>query len=666
MAAAAAATTEVDAMRAIDELLERDLVRATDVPRRFGFRHPLIRRAVYESTAQGRRLAAHERCADALARRGATAAARAAHVERSARAGDAAAIAVLREAGRSSARLAPESAARWFDAALRLLPETALVDDRTELLLERTEALAAAGRFGEAYEAVLEAMALVAGEPAPTSTTVMTACAAVERFLGRYEQAHGRLIRALRDLPDRASLARVEVLLELTLNEFYRSRYDAMRDWAAAATNAAGDAGDATLAAAAAVMSTFAFAMTGPVPEALRLRAEAAGLVDDLSDAELSIRPHTAGWLAIAEVYLDRYLEADAHASRALALTRATGEGDPLHRLYPVLPRIWYVRGKLADAANLLDGAIEAGRLLGDPPALAGNLFNRSVVALAVGDLELALATAEESVGLTRDLDEGFVSAWAGARLAAVLFESGRADEAVEVLLASAGGETVALIPGSWRSYWLELLTRCYLALDRADDAERAAALADEMAAAMGLPLSRAWADRAVAAVNLQIGNATRAARRALASAATADEVGAPIESALSRIVAGRALVHTGESDRAIANLERAVATLEACGALRFRDAAERELGRLGRRPYRRSRRGASDGNGLERLTERERQLVRLVVDRKTNREIATDLFLSQKTVETHLRNIFHKMNVTSRAALARAAERADAGARPG
>ena len=38
--------------------------------------------------------------------------------------------------------------------------------------------------------------------------------------------------------------------------------------------------------------------------------------------------------------------------------------------------------------------------------------------------------------------------------------------------------------------------------------------------------------------------------------------------------------------------------------------------------------------------------MARLVVDRKTNPEIAADLFLSQKTVETHLRNIFHKMDV--------------------
>jgi predicted ATPase len=112
LAAAAAAISEAAAMDAVDELLELDLVRTTDVPRRFRFRHPLVRRAVYEATACGWRLRAHERCAEALAARGVKAAGRAHHVERSAREGDVAAVAVLRDAGEEVARLAPESAAQ--------------------------------------------------------------------------------------------------------------------------------------------------------------------------------------------------------------------------------------------------------------------------------------------------------------------------------------------------------------------------------------------------------------------------------------------------------------------------------------------------------------------------------------------------------------------------
>ncbi len=101
----------------------RDLVRPTAVPRRFVFRHPLVRQAVYESARGGWRLAAHARAADALAARGAGAAERAHHVEQAAGAGDEAGdrAAARGRRGDGGAR-ARGAAARWFEAALRLLP----------------------------------------------------------------------------------------------------------------------------------------------------------------------------------------------------------------------------------------------------------------------------------------------------------------------------------------------------------------------------------------------------------------------------------------------------------------------------------------------------------------------------------------------------------------
>jgi DNA-binding NarL/FixJ family response regulator len=64
-------------------------------------------------------------------------------------------------------------------------------------------------------------------------------------------------------------------------------------------------------------------------------------------------------------------------------------------------------------------------------------------------------------------------------------------------------------------------------------------------------------------------------------------------------------------------------------------------------------------------MSERELQVPRLLVDRRTNREIVAELFVSLKTVEAHVRNLFRKLDVSSRAEVARTVERAERAGRP-
>jgi DNA-binding NarL/FixJ family response regulator len=643
-------------MEAIDELLLLDLVRSTEVPRRFRFRHPLIRRAVYEATPGGWRLGAHERCAELLAARGASAAARAHHVQRSAREGDLGAVAVLREAGEGAARLAPASAANWFGHALRLLPASAAPAERIELLLARSAAQTASGHFADSHSVLLDALAI-----APDDATVARRCAAVESLLGRHEQAGARLASAIERLPDQGSPEAVALMNELAVNLVWRARYEEMHACAERAVGAARRLGDPPLTAAALALLTLAESMTGAAERAKACRREATALVDSLSDEDLARHPESATRLAGTELYAGWYADGDRHATRALAVARATGQGGELFLvLVLTLGGLWRMRGKLAEAGELLDGGTEAARLLGNTHALVWSLGSRSAAALHAGDVALALAAAQEAVDLTADLDEGFHSAEAAVDLARALLETGEPQRAADLLLGSAGGEELVLIAGGPRAHYLESLTLCWLALDRPADARRAAVAAGAWASSLQLPMAMAWANRAAAAVDLYTGNASAAAERALLAVAGAEEVGAPIEAALSRTLAGRALAQAGEADRAVLELQHAAAALEACGALRWRDEAERELRKLGHRVHHRTRRGKAGATGIEALTSRELQVARLVVDRKTNPQIAAELFLSQKTVETHLRNIFRKVDVSSRVELARTVERAD------
>jgi len=228
------------------------------------------------------------------------------------------------------------------------------------------------------------------------------------------------------------------------------------------------------------------------------------------------------------------------------------------------------------------------------------------------------------------------------------------------VIRTGAGGPELDDIPGFFRVTIQERVTEALVTLGRDDEADQAARHAEECAASTGLAVSRAQAARARAAVLLGAGDSRAAAARALEGAATADEVDARIDAGRCRTLAGRALHAAGERGHATEALMAAAETLEQCGATRYRDEAERELRRLGRRDHRRRGAERASGDGVGALTTRELEIARLVVERKTNPEIAAELFLSPKTVETHLRNAFRKLGVSTRVELARAVERAD------
>jgi DNA-binding CsgD family transcriptional regulator len=208
------------------------------------------------------------------------------------------------------------------------------------------------------------------------------------------------------------------------------------------------------------------------------------------------------------------------------------------------------------------------------------------------------------------------------------------------------------------RSFFWETLALAELGAGRPERAEAYIVRSEQDADATGLAIPRGAALRARAALTLAEGDGARAAELAASSADAFASIGARIEVAFSRNLQGRALVEAADRDAAVAVLREAEAELDACGSGRERDAARRELRKLGARTeVRGPGRGAE--SGVDALTEREREIADLVTDRHTNREIAARLYLSQKTVESHLRNVFVKLGATSRVEVARIIERA-------
>jgi DNA-binding NarL/FixJ family response regulator len=125
--------------------------------------------------------------------------------------------------------------------------------------------------------------------------------------------------------------------------------------------------------------------------------------------------------------------------------------------------------------------------------------------------------------------------------------------------------------------------------------------------------------------------------------------IGAAADAGRSDVLAGRALGLAGRRSDAIECLQHAHAQFASCGAKTYRDEAARELRHLDSHPGRHRR----SGEGVSALSNREREVAELVAAGLTNRQIAEQLYLSEKTVETHITRILNKLGITSRIAVA-------------
>lgn len=131
-----------------------------------------------------------------------------------------------------------------------------------------------------------------------------------------------------------------------------------------------------------------------------------------------------------------------------------------------------------------------------------------------------------------------------------------------------------------------------------------------------------------------------------------------PLDSAEIGLRAGIALARAGERERAVERLVTAYRTAKKLGARPLTSTIVAELAALGEKVERRLGRRAQDDLGRAGLSRRELEVVRLVAQGRTNREVAGELFLSPRTVDTHLRTVLFKLDCGSRTeAVKRAAE---------
>jgi DNA-binding CsgD family transcriptional regulator len=618
----AAAVAELDdPLGALDALVAADLVRATENPRRFAFRHPLVRRAVYDAAGAGWRLAAHGRAAAALRAQGASPSVLADHVERSARRGDEQALATLTQAAEATATRSPATAAHWYTAALNLLH--AGDERRAGLLVGQAAALGGAGRLTEACDVLAEVVAALPPDAHELRARAVTYIARLQHPLGRHGEARALLHRTLAQLPERRSRAAVLLELELATDHLLAADFAGIRGHAEAALELADDP---LLEAAAWAGLAHAHQSTGEIGASARAADRAAALVDALDDNQCAPLLETLWWLATAEDVLERWDACERHTDRGLRLTRAFGAGYVFVALMHAAPIPLAWRGLHTRAREAAAAALDAAHLSGSDSSLVYAHTVQCFTQTQAGEGTLAVRAGEAAVEGGRRLSPGIFVALPHVNLGAALLEAGEPQRALAQL--AEGGARGAGEHYVGRCWWELWTARAHHRLGDAEQArewlDRATATAEEM----GLIGRRG-------AVMLLEAELAQSAPKAIEAAELLQEGGRVSDAARARMAAG-----------GIQELQKARAAFLECGAPRLADRAASELRRLGLRV---ARSGASAGT----LSAREQEIAELVGSGRTNRQIAGELHLSESTVENHLSRIYRKLGISSRAALA-------------
>jgi ATP/maltotriose-dependent transcriptional regulator MalT len=326
------------------------------------------------------------------------------------------------------------------------------------------------------------------------------------------------------------------------------------------------------------------------------------------------------------------------------------GRSADLSMAHTHLAVIRFRQGALLDAEASARTSWEIARALGDGSAVSywWSAASLTEVLIARGELEEA-AELFDRAGLFEHQPAVLTYPWPMVLRGQLALAAGRTEEGVEILFETGawldrrGLTNPACFP------WRPLIAPALAVLGRRGEARRAIAPALEHARRFGAP----WA----LGTTLRAAGTVEQGERGLELLREAVQV---LESSLCRLEHAHALLELGamlrrRNERVAARepLRAALEMAHRCGARPLVARAEGELGAAGARPRRIAL------SGVDSLTASERRVAELAARGLSNPEIAQQLFVTRKTVETHLGHIYSKLVIDSRRDLVSALDQA-------
>ncbi|XRQ09174.1 AAA family ATPase [Actinomadura welshii] len=613
-----------DAGRAVDRLIKLGVL-SDGTPLRYT--QPLVRAVVAAGIRTGRRTAQRLRAARVVREHYADPERAAAHLMRIDVAGEPWVPETLRAAARSA--LERGRAGRAVEHLRRALAEPMPAPARAELLAGIGAAEVAAGVPG-AEDTFLAALGMTADPSLRARIGVDLAC--VHAIAGRPLTAALKIIdEACAELPPE----RAEVAAEAELGVFI----------AHAATADAGEycarlprlreltAGDDRLRALAGVADAWSDIWGGrDRAECVRRTRAALAVIDHRRTWESRLRLLTVGALISADEYdlADDPGEIGGSFAHLLGGVSEAAVGACLRGC------VLHGQGDLEAARKELATALE------NPFVAAATGVERLVrVLIDLGDLDAADELLRESGPASRP-----VAAWAATMStfakASLCLARDQYEEALQGFLETGESLRALGVENPALCAWRSQAARCHSALG---DIEAAKALATEevrLARCWGAPRALSVALAAAGAVNADLD----AAREAIA---VLDPLDADLHRAQALVDLGSALQDTGATDEALEHLQDGFALAHMVGARPVWLRAARRIKSAGGKP------DLGRISGVSALTAQERAVAERAAAGSTNRQIADEMVLTQRTVEQYLTGAYRKLGITGRRQLAAA-----------
>ena len=605
---------------------------------RLRFRHDLIRDAIYEDLPLSVRRGLHREAGQRLAQAGAPSLQVAEHLARGAGPEDTAAIAWLTRAAREAAATSPDSAADLTGRAIGLMAPAD--PGRDELIAERASSLMLAGRIADAEAAC---RLVLSRDPGPRVAGTVRTC------LGQALLAQGQVHDALDELEQ---AARSPTLTEAS--------QPASLAWAGYARLWLGDLDGAAAAAEQARMAAVAagdhpslsVAMTtlarvsefrGHLADALHTIDEAVRLAD-LSPGRLGHRYPVCMTRGHILIQLDRLDEARFVLDTGRRISEELGVRWPLptYQVFGAFER--FIAGEWDDAIAELEASLELAEEIRDSYSRGYAYGLLSLISFHRNNLGLAREAASAAARDLAGWSPGYRTSWTAWPHALILEADGEPGRALAILADIWDGCASAGLALEYPAVGQDLVRLALAAGDR-DRAKDVSTAIAELASGNDLPWMTGAALRCQGLVH-DDAEILQAAAAAYASGAR------PLGLALCCEDAGFTFARQGHLGRGRPLIDQAIGVYERLGAARDLARAEAALREAGIRRGRRGARGRPQ-SGWHSLTPTEHTVVGLVAEGLSNPQIGERMYISRRTVQTHLAHVFAKLDISSRAQLA-------------